>query len=203
VRDAMLKVGLTGGIGCGKSTAVKRFRELGVPVIDADIVAREVVAPGQPALREIVTCFGEQALLADGSLNRSWLRQTIFADKQALQQLESILHPRIRTEIVQRMAECGDVAYAIVDVPLLFEKNYRQLFDRVLVIDCLPQQQRERVVLRDGSDVELIDSIMQSQVSRDQRLQQADEILENSSSILDFYNKIDGLHKKYTKFIDA
>lgn len=199
----MLKVGLTGGIGCGKSTAVKRFRELGVPVIDADIVAREVVAPGQSALREIVTCFGEQALLADGSLNRSWLRQTIFADRQALQQLESILHPRIRAEIVQRMAECGDVAYAIVDVPLLFEKNYRQLFDRVLVIDCLPQQQRERVVLRDGSDVELVDSIMQSQVSREQRLQQADEILENSSSILDFYNKIDGLHKEYTKFIDT
>lgn len=199
----MLKVGLTGGIGCGKSTAVKRFRELGVPVIDADIVAREVVAPGQSALREIVTCFGEQALLADGSLNRSWLRQTIFADRQALQQLESILHPRIRTEIVQRMAECDDVAYAIVDVPLLFEKNYRQLFDRVLVIDCLPQQQRERVVLRDGSDVELVDSIMQSQVSREQRLQQADEILENSSSILDFYNKIDSLHKEYTKFIDT
>ncbi|HRJ51169.1 MAG TPA: dephospho-CoA kinase [Candidatus Thiothrix moscowensis] len=199
----MLKVGLTGGIGCGKSTAVKRFRELGVPVIDADIVAREVVAPGQSALREIVTCFGEQALLADGSLNRSWLRQTIFADRQALQQLESILHPRIRTEIVQRMAECGDVAYAIVDVPLLFEKSYRQLFDRVLVIDCLPQQQRERVVLRDGSDVELVDSIMQSQVSREQRLQQADEILENSSSILDFYNKIDSLHKEYTKFIDT
>lgn len=199
----MLKVGLTGGIGCGKSTAVKRFRELGVPVIDADIVAREVVAPGQSALREIVTCFGEQALLADGSLNRSWLRQTIFADRQALQQLESILHPRMRAEIVQRMAECGDVAYAIVDVPLLFEKNYRQLFDRVLVIDCLPQQQRERVVLRDGSDVELVDSIMQSQVSREQRLQQADEILENSSSILDFYNKIDSLHKEYTKFIDA
>lgn len=199
----MLKVGLTGGIGCGKSTAVKRFRELGVPVIDADIVAREVVAPGQSALREIVTCFGEQALRADGSLNRSWLRQTIFADRQALQQLESILHPRIRTEIVQRMAECGDVAYAIVDVPLLFEKNYRQLFDRVLVIDCLPQQQRERVVLRDGSDVELVDSIMQSQVSREQRLQQADEILENSSSILDFYNKIDSLHKEYTKFIDT
>ncbi|MBJ6610417.1 MAG: dephospho-CoA kinase [Candidatus Thiothrix moscowensis] len=199
----MLKVGLTGGIGCGKSTAVKRFRELGVPVIDADIVAREVVAPGQSALREIVTCFGEQALLADGSLNRSWLRQTIFADRQALQQLESILHPRIRAEIVQRMAECGDVAYAIVDVPLLFEKNYRQLFDRVLVIDCLPQQQRERVVLRDGSDVELVDSIMQSQVSREHRLQQADEILENSSSILDFYKKIDSLHKEYTKFIDT
>lgn len=194
----MLKIGLTGGIGCGKSTAVNRFRELGVPIIDADAIAREIVEQGQPALEEIANCFGQEALLENGSLNRTWLRQTVFADKQALQQLENILHPRIKKEIQRKMDECSDMAYAIVDVPLLLEKNYQPLFDRILVIDCMPTQQRERVKLRDGSEGHVIDSIMQSQIGREARLQQADEILENMSSIIDFYKKIDGLHAKYT-----
>ncbi|MBU0656588.1 MAG: dephospho-CoA kinase [Gammaproteobacteria bacterium] len=199
----MLKIGLTGGIGCGKSTAVARFRELGVPVIDADLIAREVVQPGQPALQEISTCLGEEALLADGSLDRSWLRQKVFTDKQALQQLENILHPRIRKEIQRKLDEYANMAYAIVDVPLLLEKDYQPLFDRILVIDCLPDQQRERVKRRDGSEEQLIDSIMQSQIAREARLQQADEILENMSSITDFYYKIDGLNAKYTKLANT
>ncbi len=199
----MLKVGLTGGIGCGKSTAVAHFRELGVPVVDADIVAREVVAPGQVALQEIAASFGEKALLADGSLNRAWLREAVFSDKQALQQLENILHPRIRKEIQRKMDEFTNIAYAIVDVPLLLEKNYQSLFDRILVIDCLPDQQRERVRQRDGSENEVIDSIMRSQISREERLQQADEILVNTSSITDFYNKIDELHAKYIKLTNT
>lgn len=199
----MLKVGLTGGIGCGKSTAVARFRELGVPVVDADVVAREVVAPGQPALQEIEACFGEKALLADGSLNRAWLREAVFSDKKALQQLENILHPRIRKEIQRKMDEFTNLAYAIVDVPLLLEKNYQPLFDRILVIDCLPDQQRERVRQRDGSEGEVIDSIMRSQINREERLKQADEILVNTSSIADFHNKIDKLHAKYMKLTDT
>lgn len=195
----MLKIGLTGGIGCGKSTAVNRFRELGVPIIDADAIAREVVKPGQPALTEIADCFGHEALLENGSLNRGWLRQTVFSDKQALQQLENILHPRIKKEIQRKMDEYSDMAYAIVDVPLLLEKNYQPLFDRILVIDCMPDQQRERVKVRDGSEEQVIDSIMQSQIGREARLQQADEILDNMSSIIDFYKKIDKLHAKYTE----
>jgi dephospho-CoA kinase len=198
----MLKVGLTGGIGCGKSTAVRQFSELGVPVIDADLIAREVVGGGQPALQEIAAQFGGQALQADGALDRAWLRQTVFGNAERLQQLESILHPRIRKEILRRMDgyQLASIPYVIVDVPLLFEKGYEQIFDRVLVIDCLPDQQRERVKQRDGSDVALIDSIMQAQVPRSERLQRADDILENTGSIADFNGKISKMHGKYLVF---
>ncbi|OQX08106.1 MAG: dephospho-CoA kinase [Thiothrix lacustris] len=199
----MLKVGLTGGIGCGKSTAVQRFRELGVPVIEADLIAREVVAIGQPALQEIAGLFGSQSLQADGALNRAWLRQTVFSDPVRLQQLESILHPRIRAEILTRIAACTDSAYVIVDVPLLFEKGYTQLFERILVIDCLPDQQRTRVQQRDGSEDAVIKSIMQSQIGREARLQQANDILSNTASITDFYAKIDDLNFQYAKFSNA
>ena len=195
----MLKIGLTGGIGCGKSTAVKRFRDLGIPIVDADIVAREVVQAGQPALQAIAELFGDAALLADGSLNRAWLRQTVFNDTERLQQLEAILHPRIREAIVRDMtaAMAAGSPYVVVDVPLLFEKHYDTLFDRVLVIDCLPVQQHERVSQRDGSTIELVESIMQRQIPRDERLFRADDIIENVGSLADFNNKVDTLHHKY------
>lgn len=195
----MLKVGLTGGIGCGKSTAVKRFRDLGIPIVDADIVAREVVQAGQPALQAIAELFGDAALLADGSLNRAWLRQTVFNDTARLQQLEAVLHPRIREAIVRDMtaAMAAGSPYVVVDVPLLFEKHYDTLFDRVLVIDCLPAQQHERVSQRDGSTIELVESIMQRQIPRDERLFRADDIIENVGSLADFNNKVDTLHHKY------
>ncbi|MDX9988367.1 dephospho-CoA kinase [Thiothrix unzii] len=195
----MLKIGLTGGIGCGKSTAVKRFRDLGIPIVDADIVAREVVQAGQPALQAIAELFGDAALLADGSLNRAWLRQTVFNDTARLQQLEAILHPRIRETIVRDMtaAMAAGSPYVVVDVPLLFEKHYDTLFDRVLVIDCLPAQQHERVSQRDGSTIELVESIMQRQIPRDERLFRADDIIENVGSLADFNNKVDTLHHKY------
>ncbi|OQX12946.1 MAG: dephospho-CoA kinase [Thiothrix lacustris] len=199
----MLKIGLTGGIGCGKSTAVQRFRELGVPVIEADLIAREVVAIGQPALREIAGLFGTQALQTDGALDRAWLRQTVFTDPVRLQQLESILHPRIRAEILARIAACVHSAYVVVDVPLLFEKGYTQLFERILVIDCLPDQQVLRVRQRDGSDDSVITSIMQSQIGREARLQQAHDVISNTASITDFYEKIDDLNFKYVKLSDA
>ena len=195
----MLKIGLTGGIGCGKSTAVKRFRDLGIPIVDADIVAREVVQAGQPALQAIAQLFGDAALLADGSLNRAWLRQTVFNDTERLRQLEAILHPRIREAIVRDMtaAMVAGSPYVVVDVPLLFEKHYDTLFDRVLVIDCLPAQQHERVSQRDGSTIELVESIMQRQIPRDERLFRADDIIENVGSLADFNNKVDTLHHKY------
>ena len=180
----MLKIGLTGGIGCGKSTAVKRFRELGIPVIEADLISREVVAAGQPALQEIASTFGTQALLDDGTLNRPWLRQTVFGNAARLAQLEAI-------------ASCHSVPYVIVDIPLLLEKGYKGLFDRILIIDCLPSQQLQRVKLRDGSDEHLIQSIMQTQISREQRLREADDILENQGSIAAFYKKVEELHDNY------
>lgn len=195
----MLKIGLTGGIGCGKSTASKAFRQLKIPVVDADLIAREVVDIGQPALTEIVTRFGGETLLGDGSLNRTWLRQEVFGSQERLQALESILHPRIREEILRRVMRYAGmgIPYVIVDVPLLFEKNYSPLFDRVLVIDCLEQQQLERVQQRDGSDVSVISSIMHSQITRAERLQLADDILENTGSIAEFISKVTAQHEKY------
>lgn len=199
----MLKVGLTGGIGCGKSTAVQRFRELGVPVIEADQVARDVVEPGQPALQEIAEQFGNLALQADGTLNRAWLRQVVFADVARLQQLENILHPRIRAEILSRVRACNNAVYVIVDVPLLLEKDYTQLFDRILVVDCLPEQQRFRVRERDGSDDTVIESIMRSQIAREERLQKADDIIKNDASVIDFHTKVDEINRKYLAISNA
>ncbi len=191
----MLKVGLTGGIGSGKSTVTRRLAELGVPVIDADQVARTVVEPGQPALQEIAQVFGEQALQSDGGLNRQWLREQVFDDSAARARLESITHPRIRESLLEAMAEKPDVDYIVVDIPLLVEKGYQSLFDAIVVVDCEPEQQLERTLLRDGSDVALIKGIMQAQSSRAERLESATHVLDNRSTPDNLYRQIDQLHK--------
>ena len=193
----MLKIGLTGGIGCGKSTAVKYFQSLGTPVIDADLIARQVVEPGQPALQHIAHAFGAAVLNPDGSLNRGLLRETVFKNTEQLAKLEAILHPIIKKSIINKINEYKAHAYIIVDVPLLFEKNYTKLFDRVLVIDCLPDQQKQRVKQRDGSTQGVIESIMQTQVNRDTRLGLADDILKNTTSVEALYQQINCLHIKY------
>lgn len=195
----MLKIGLTGGIGCGKSTATRAFQQFGIPVIDADQIAREIVGIGQSALAKIVSHFGEASLMNDGSLNRAWLRQQVFGNPEGLQALESILHPGIREEILRRIAAYTEtsIPYVIVDVPLLFEKYYQQLFDRVLVIDCLEDQQLGRVQQRDGSGSLVIESIMRTQVSRAERLQFADDVLENTGSMAAFISKVAEQHEKY------
>ncbi|MEN9503204.1 MAG: hypothetical protein RI964_2489 [Pseudomonadota bacterium] len=193
----MLKVGLTGGIGCGKSTAIRHFQQLGVPVVEADLIARQVVAVGEPALQDIAEVFGAQALQQDGSLDRAWLRQYVFGNAQGLQALEAILHPRIKAAILADMAAYQGSPYVLVDIPLLFEKGYQVLFDRVLVIDCLPEQQLQRVKQRDGSEDSVIQAIMQAQMSREQRLQQADDVLTNQSTIVAFQAAIERLHELY------
>jgi len=198
----MLKVGLTGGIGCGKSTAVGYFRKCGIPVIEADVIAREVVEPGKAALQEIFVLFGAQVLGGDGFLNRTWLRQQVFSDPERLQQLESVLHPRIKAAILESIGACpNDAPYVVVDVPLLLEKGYRDIFDRVLVVDCLPEQQLARVNQRDGSDEALIGSIMRVQLSRAERLGQADDVLENKADKLALFNQLAVLHNKYLNSI--
>ena len=193
----MLKIGLTGGIGCGKSTAVNYLQSLGIPVIDADLIARTVVEPGQPALQQIAQTFGETILNQNGSLNRGLLRETVFNNTEQLAKLEAILHPLIKKSIINKINEYKAHAYIIVDVPLLFEKNYTKLFDRVLVIDCLPDQQKQRVKQRDGSTEGVIESIMQTQINRDKRLSLADDILKNTTSVEDLYQQINCLHIKY------
>ncbi len=192
----MLVVGLTGGIGSGKSAVSRLFEDYGVPVIDADHVAREVVEPGSPALDEIVRQFGDDVLLHDGHLDRSNLRQKIFNDQQARKKLEVILHPKIRQRMRDRLQSTG-APYAIFVVPLLIETGQHQDVDRVLVVDCPEALQMERVKKRDSASASQITAIMASQVSREQRLAEADDIIENRGSLEELNASVSSLHQQY------
>ena len=193
----MLKIGLTGGIGCGKSTAVDAFRALGADIIDADKISKDLVKTGNPVLAEIVRVFDKSILLPNGDLNRDKLKEIVFSDAQALQKLEVIIHPRIRTEINHQIAVLNDSAYVIVDIPLLLEKNYSELFDRIVIVDCLPEQQIKRVIQRDELDVVTIKSIIKTQVSRETRLIAATDVLDNSGNINTLKDQVENLHKDF------
>ncbi len=194
----MLKVGLTGGIGCGKSSAVEHFQALGVPVIDADRLAREVVEPGQPALLELVRVFGAGVLTAEQALDRAWLRAKVFADPAARTQLEGILHPLIRQRIQADLlrVQAHKPVYVIIDIPLLVEQGYATMFDRIIVVDCLPEQQLERVRERDGGDEGQIEGIMRAQATRTERLAAATDVLDNTLSKAWLVSQIDALHQR-------
>lgn len=194
----MFVVGLTGGIGCGKSAVTDCFAALGVPVIDADLVARAVVEPGQPALQEIVDQFGRDALLPDGTLNRAWLREHIFSNPGAKATLEGILHPRIRAEMRRRLDQF-DTPYAIFSIPLLFETGQDKGVDRTLVVDCPPELQISRVTQRDQASETQTKSIIASQIDRPSRLKKADDIIDNSGSLDDLRPLVEQLHQKYLK----
>ena len=155
----ILRIGLTGGIGCGKSTVCDLFAKLGVSIIDADQIAREIVAPGKPALSQLSQQFGQAVINSDGSLNRSALRTLIFENEQARQTLNAITHPLIFKEIEQQINKFQSV-YCIVAVPLLFETDYQDKFDRVLVVDCDKETQIQRVSQRDQSDLPQIEAII-------------------------------------------
>jgi dephospho-CoA kinase len=194
----MLVVGLTGGIGCGKSTVSRRFSELGVPVIDADDIARELVEPGSPALDEIAESLGAESIDASGRLNRSALRRRIFEDPEAKSRLEHILHPRVRAEIQARLTTI-DAPYCLVAVPLLIESGMQDLVDRVLVVDCDPEQQVERVAARDTVPAEQVEAILSAQLPREQRLAAADDVIDNSGTPEALFLRIeelDGLYRR-------
>ncbi len=196
----MLKVGLTGGIGCGKSTAVDAFRRFGVPVIDADQISKDIVKPGSGALAEIKLAFGEQVLDADGGLNRIFIKDKVFNEPLALEKLEGILHPRIRAEIKKQISSYDNhpdaPSYLIVDVPLLVEKNYQSLFDRIIVVDCTAEQQLERVLMRDSMDKKSIKKIMDAQATGEERKKIATDILDNTSDVDTLRKQINNLHQK-------
>jgi len=194
----MFIVGLTGGIGCGKSAVTDCFAALGVPVIDADLVARAVVEPDQPALQEILQQFGANALLLDGTLNRVWLREHIFSNPDAKSTLEGILHPRIRSEMRRRLDEF-DTPYAIFSIPLLFETGQDKDVDRILVVDCSPELQISRVARRDQASEAQTKSIIASQIERKSRLAKADDIIDNSGTLDDLHPMVERLHQKYLK----
>lgn len=191
----MLKVGLTGGIGSGKSTVAKALQAKGVVLVDADNVAREVVQPGEQALQEIAKAFGSTILLADGNLNRSALKQRIFSNPDAKTQLESILHPRIRQRILKRIEKATDTPYVVADIPLLVENNYSQYFDRVVVVDCPEEIQIARVQARDEMGEAQIRSIMNSQAKRQDRNAAATDIIDNSGDLASLKMQIEKLHE--------
>jgi dephospho-CoA kinase len=194
----MFVVGLTGGIGSGKSTVAKLFAEHNVPIIDADLIARELVEPGQPALEEIVDTFGPGVLSRDGTLDRRKLRARVFEDAEQRKQLEAILHPRIRHGMMERL-EAVDAPYAIMVIPLLIDTGYWNMIDRILVIDVDEEDQLQRVMQRDGVTREQAQSIVDTQVSREDRLAAADDIIENRSDITALRKQIDALHERYVQ----
>jgi len=192
----MLVVGLTGGIGCGKSSVGRLFEALGAPVIDADTVAREVVEPGTPGFERVVAAFGSEAIAEDGHLDRRFLREQVFSDPTRRRRLEAELHPLIRARILERL-HALDGAYAIVIVPLLVENGWQGLFGRIAVVDCPPEVQLARAMERDGQSEEQIRAIMAVQVDRTTRLAAADDIIDNSGDPEHLRAQVGNLHRRY------
>ena len=194
----MLRIGLTGGIGSGKSTAGRLFEELGVPVIDADQVARELVRPGQPAWEAVRKAFGPSAIGPDGELDRAWLREKVFRDAQARERLERLLHPAI-LEAIRRATDALQAPYCVIAIPLLVEKGWCGEVDRVLVIDASPEMQVARTAARDGMAPEDVKRILAVQVSREQRLAVADDVLRNEGDLNALREQVTLLHQRYLR----
>lgn len=194
----MFVVGLTGGIGSGKSEAARLFAALGVPVIDVDHISHQLTAPGQSILQDIANALGRQFLLPDGTLDRTALRAHVFADNSARLQLEKILHPAIRQAALLQLAANQNSAYQILSIPLLFEGDgYRTIVNRTLVIDCDEAQQIQRTMRRSGLTEQAVRAIMAAQISRAQRNQLADDIIENNGTLSELSQKILEKHKNY------
>jgi dephospho-CoA kinase len=192
-------VGLTGGIGSGKTTVANIFHELGVQSVDADLVAREVVMPGEPALDAIVQHFGQAILHPDGQLDRAALRVRIFANEAEKQWLNQLLHPQIRQRLLQQLQSCT-TSYALLIAPLLLENKLQIYTDRVLVVDIPEDLQLSRTVQRDQVTAEQIRNILSSQLARAERLAQADDILLNTIPVSELKPQIQQLHLSYQQF---
>jgi dephospho-CoA kinase len=193
-----LKIGLTGGIGSGKTAASDRFAARGAEVIDTDILSRELVEPGQPALDEIQKAFGTGILTPDGRLDRGALRRLIFDNPAMRSKLEDILHPRIRAEMLRRAAD-SSAPYVVFVIPLLIEAGQQALVDRILLIDVPETLQKRRVADRDGSDKQHIEQILAAQTDRQTRLQYADDVIRNDGSLADLEAQVDALHDSYLR----
>ena len=193
----MLTIGLTGGIGSGKSEVAGMFNQLGVPVIDADVIAHQLVEPGTEALTEITAAFGETILTSEGTLDRAKLAGIVFNKPDMKQQLETIIHPRVR----ERIKACKDAhknePYIIVVIPLLLESGQRDLVDRVLVVNAAETVRIQRVQARDGRREEQIRSIMRNQADDAQRRAAADDSIDNSGSLDDLMISVRKLHQQY------
>jgi dephospho-CoA kinase len=192
----MLRIGLTGGIGSGKSTVAELFARRGVPIIDADEIARRLTLPGQPGHQPIIDRFG-QGILGDGqTIDRRKLRSLVFSDANERKQLEAILHPLVRRTIQEEVQQL-DAAYCIISVPLLIEANLTGIVDRVLVIDVDTQQQIQRVMARNGMTEREVKQILASQATRAERLRHADDCIVNNTDLGQLENAVEQLHHAY------
>ncbi len=192
-------VAITGGIGSGKSAVADRFAWLGVPVIDADVIAREVTAPGKPALAQILSEFGQDLASKNGSLDRAALRKIVFSDSSKRKRLEKIVHPCIHREITDALSALGS-AYAVLVIPLLAESKRKYPIDRVVVVDVPQNIQIERVTARDNQSVDEVKKIISSQASRDERLAIADDVFVNTGSIEMLNVWVDQMHRRYVDY---
>ncbi len=199
----MAVVGLTGGIGSGKSTVARLFGALGVHSVDADDVAREVVEPGTPALKQIAEHFGQNILLPDGGLDRAALRRVVFDAPEERAWLEGLLHPVIREELVRQLhPEDYALPYVLLVSPLLLETNQHELVDKVVVVDVPVTTQIERTMARDDNTRDQVQRIIDAQIPREQRLQKADEVVDNNRPISEVEQRVDELHKQFMVAFD-
>lgn len=197
----MLVIGLTGGIASGKTLASDTFAALGVPVVDADLIAREVVKIGSVGLNELIAHFGHSITHSDGALNRAQLREIIFGDEQERKFVDELLHPLIRArseELIESAAK-DEKTYAIYVVPLLVETNQQERFDRILVIDVPRATQLQRLLARDGTDESQANAILDAQATRDERLAVADDVLVNDGDADALIAGVRELHEDYLR----
>ena len=197
-RTQPLRIGLTGGIASGKSTIAGMFAEYGAPIVDTDLIAREVVQPGQPALDDIRHEFGDEVIAEDGSLNRAEMRRIVFSDEDARKRLEAITHPRIGEATRAQAAEAGG-QYQIIVVPLLVKSALREYVDRVLVVDCDEDTQIRRLIERDSEAEGQARRMLAAQSTREERLAIADDVISNTESVEQTQEQVDKLHRIYTQ----
>ncbi|HEX4879052.1 MAG TPA: dephospho-CoA kinase [Limnobacter sp.] len=198
-KSKTLVAGLTGGIGSGKTAVSNRLAELGATVIDTDQIAHALTAPGGEAMADIQSVFGDRAVAPDGSLDRNHMRNLVFSDPGQRSRLEKILHPKIRAVVEEKLAQ-GAPMYFVLVVPLLIEKKgWLDILDEVIVVDCSPETQVERVMARNGWPAGQVRAVMEAQASRQERLAHATEVLSNDGPLADLIPKIDFLHKKLIK----
>ena len=198
----MFIIGMTGGIGSGKSEALKIFESLNIKVIDLDNISKEITDTSHQAIQEIKLVFGDTIFDKDNRLDRKKLKEIIFSEMNQKINLEKILHPKILEEVMKRLNVLSHESYVVIDIPLLFETNqYTSLISRSLVIDCKVKDQIERVKKRDGIDASIIQSIIEQQVGRNYRIEKADDVVVNDGSIEKLEESIKALHKKYLNLV--
>lgn len=189
-------VALTGGIGSGKTTVANEFAKLGVPLVDADVISRQVVEPNTPAFAAIISHFGNGIVSKEGALNRDLLREIIFSNSDEKKWLNALLHPLIQQE-TQKQLKQAIYPYVLWVVPLLIENNISHLANRVLVVDVTPEEQIQRTIKRDNISLEQVKNILKAQVSREKRLSYADDVITNHTNDTSIQDKVANLHNQY------